>query len=138
MAGRRILIVEDHGDLREAMCALLESWGHSVREAANGRQALALALSWRPDIVCLDLGLPVMSGYDVATRIAAALGDRRPLLIAVTGLSRAIDRRRAGEAGFDAFISKPGDIDSLRDLVAGGAPLAAKAALPSPAKRAAR
>lgn len=124
---RTVLIVDDHDDLRDAMRTLLESWGHTVRAASNGRQALALALSWRPDIVCLDLGLPVMSGYDVATRIIAACGAQRPTLIALSGFSRAVDRQKASHAGFDAFIAKPDQLDLLRDLLADGPSLSTRA-----------
>jgi CheY-like chemotaxis protein len=117
---RRILVVEQHDALRDAMRDLIESWGHSVRAASNGRQALAIALSWRPDAVCLDLGLPLMSAYDVAKRMDA-FGEARPLLIGVSALAHAIDRQRAQDAGLDAFVVKPA-LESLCDLLGRSAP----------------
>src|SRR6185369_8887914 len=102
---------------RAALCDLVRSWGHVVRDAANGRKALAIALWWQPGVVCLDLDLPLMSAYDVAKRIAA-LGESRPLLIGVSGVGRAAERQRAADAGFDAFVVKPG-VETLSDLLRG-------------------
>lgn len=124
---RRVVVVDDHDRLREMMCTLVESWGHSVRAAATGRQALALTLSWRPDVVCLDVGLPIFSGYEVARRIAAMFEDRRPLLVATAALAREVDRRRADEAGFDLFVVKPFGVEMLRDVLTGGQVLPARA-----------
>jgi CheY-like chemotaxis protein len=91
---KRVLLVEQHHALRAALCDLVRSWGHVVRDAANGRKALAIALWWQPEVVCLDLDLPLMSAYDVAKRIAA-FGESRPLLIGVSGVGRANERQRA-------------------------------------------
>lgn len=115
---KRVLLVEQHHTLRAALRDLVKSWGHVVRDAANGRQALAIALWWQPDVVCLDLHLPLLSAYDVAKRIAA-FGESRPLLIAVSAIGRAAERQRAFDAGFDAFVVKPG-VETLCDLLRGG------------------
>jgi CheY-like chemotaxis protein len=112
--------------------------GLTVRSARDGEQALGLALWWQPDVVCLDLMLPRMSGYEVAMRISNALGERRPLLIAVTSLSRELDRQRASDAGFDGFVAKPESVDLLNEVVSGGFPLPAKAALAASTRRTGR
>jgi CheY-like chemotaxis protein len=135
---RRVLIVDHYQDLRKAMADLVTSWGYTVRSAGDGQQALAIALSWQPDIVCLDLALPRMSGCEVARRIIAAFGAERPLLLAVTGLSREVDRQLATAAGFDGFLAKPDHIDLLRDMLGGGLALPAPAALAASTSRAKR
>jgi len=117
MQGRAILIVEDNADAREAMRMLLELDGHVVMAAAEGVEALELARSKDPDIALVDIGLPGIDGYEVARRIRAN-GDRRPILIALTGYGQPEDKRRASEAGFDSLLVKPVDPAALTDLLA--------------------
>ena len=117
MQGRAILIVEDNADAREAMRMLLELDGHLVMAAAEGVEALELARSKDPDIALVDIGLPGIDGYEVARRIRAN-GDRRPILIALTGYGQPEDKRRASEAGFDSLLVKPVDPAALTDLLA--------------------
>jgi CheY-like chemotaxis protein len=117
MQARSILIVEDNADAREAMRMLLELDGHVVMAAAEGVEALELARAKDPDIALVDIGLPGIDGYEVARRIRAA-GDKRPLLIALTGYGQPEDRRRATEAGFDSLLVKPVDPAALADLLA--------------------
>lgn len=114
---RRVLVVEDNPDGRTALQMLLESWGHEVQCAEDGAQALGKGLSWGPDVVVLDIGLPVYDGFYVARRFREELGDR-VRLIALTAFCRSEDRRRVIEAGFDAYMAKPADFDRLRRLVA--------------------
>ena len=83
-AGRRILVVEDDPDIREALCAQLELWGHDVANAAEGHLALLVAGRHKPEVVLLDLGLPDIDGFEVASRLRAARPGKRPLLIALT------------------------------------------------------
>src|SRR2546427_12386002 len=106
MQARSILIVEDNADAREARRMLLELAGRVVRAAAEGVEALELARAKDPDIALVDIGLPGIDGYEVARRIRAA-GDKRPLLIALTGYGQPEDRRRATEAGLDSLLGKP-------------------------------
>jgi CheY-like chemotaxis protein len=124
---KRILIVDPHDDAREALRSVLEISGHEVQDTAHGTSALALALTWQPDVVCFDLSLADTSAFEVARQIAAAFGPMTPLLVAVTGFSDEVHRRKANEAGFDAYILKPYEIDELLDLLAGEADRHARA-----------
>jgi len=129
---RRVLLVDDHADTREVTAGLIESWGHTVRSASEGQEALVIALAWRPDVVLLDIAMPRMNGLEVARRIISAFGEQdRPIIVAVTGLGRDVDRDLACAAGFDGFLQKPDYIELLqRILETGGRPLPAEAALP--------
>lgn len=113
----RVLLVDDNADARETMKDILELDSHVVFEASDGRAALESALTNRPDVVLLDIGLPGMDGYQVAR----ALRDRPETsgirLLAVTGYGLESDRERALLAGFDAHLTKPVDITSLRKAI---------------------
>jgi signal transduction histidine kinase/CheY-like chemotaxis protein len=113
----RVLVVEDNRDAREGLRMLLEAWGHQVEEAEDGQRGLDLALGSRPDVALVDVGLPVLDGYQVAQAIRGAPGGERLLLVAVTGYGQPEDARRAREAGFDAHLVKPIDPDELRRLL---------------------
>jgi two-component system, sensor histidine kinase len=117
MQARSILIVEDNADAREAMRMLLELDGHVVMAAAEGSEALELARTKDPDVALVDIGLPGIDGYEVARRLRVG-GERRPLLIALTGYGQPEDRRRAAEAGFDSLLVKPVDPSALSSLLA--------------------
>ena len=113
---RRILMIEDNADAREAMCALLALDGHVIEAAADGPQGLELARTKQPEIALIDIGLPGMDGYEVA-REMRALGI--PIvLVALTGYGQPEDRRRAEEAGFDAHLVKPVDPTELTATLA--------------------
>jgi CheY-like chemotaxis protein len=112
----RVLLVEDNADSRETLAIILRAWGHDVAVAADGQQGLDTGLSHRPDAAVVDIGLPVLDGYEVARGLRAALGDRL-LLIALTGYAAAQDRRRALEAGFNVHMAKPADLDELQRLL---------------------
>jgi signal transduction histidine kinase/ActR/RegA family two-component response regulator len=111
---RHILVVEDNVDACDTLRALLEIHGHRVDTANEGATGLALALATQPEVVLLDVGLPGMDGYEVARRIRASQGIRRPLLIAITGYGAPEDRQRALEAGFDAHTTKPVEYSDAR------------------------
>ena len=115
-AGRRMLIVEDNPDGRETLRMMLEMWGHRVEVAADGQQGVEMALALRPEAALVDIGLPLLDGYEVARRVRAALG-REVFLIALTGYGQPHDHRRAFEAGFDAHLVKPADPEELRKLL---------------------
>jgi PAS domain S-box-containing protein len=114
--GRHLLLIEDNADGRETMKTLLQLWGHHVEVASDGRQGLELALKTGPQVALIDIGLPLLNGFEVAQRVRAALGDR-VYLIALTGYGQADDRRRTLEAGFDAHIVKPVDPEELSQLL---------------------
>ena len=110
---RRILVVEDSVDVREMLCFALRAAGHDVREAVDGASGLDEALSWRPDVALVDIGLPVLDGYGVARRIRADASAATITLVALTGYGLPEDRRRSREAGFDRHAVKPLDPGEL-------------------------
>jgi signal transduction histidine kinase/CheY-like chemotaxis protein len=114
--GRRVLIVEDNPDGRETLRQMLAMWGHQVEVAADGQQGLDQALALRPEVALVDIGLPLLDGYEVARRVRAALG-RDIFLIALTGYGQPHDHRRAFEAGFDAHLVKPAEPEELHELL---------------------
>jgi CheY-like chemotaxis protein len=118
-ASRRVLIVEDSPDGRETLKLLLELCGHEVEEAADGREAVEKALAWGPDVAVLDIGLPLLDGYEVARQLKAAFGGR-VRLIALTAYGSPEDIRRAFEAGFDYHLTKPADTGWLLRLLQPG------------------
>ena len=116
---RRILVVDDNRDAADSLCMLLAARGHEVRAAYDGIEAVGAAVTFQPDVVLLDIGLPKLSGNDAARRIREARGDG-VLLVAVTGWGQEEDRRRAREAGFDHHLTKPVDPQAIARLVDGG------------------
>jgi CheY-like chemotaxis protein len=103
---RRVLIIEDNPDGRESLRLLLELSGYQVEVAEDGHAGLCKALAWRPDAALVDIGLPLIDGYQVARRVRAALGEG-VRLIAVTAYRSPWDRDMAFLAGFDAHLPKP-------------------------------
>jgi CheY-like chemotaxis protein len=121
---RRIVVVEDHADARAALEMVLHLDGHRVRTVGEGREAVDVILAERPDVALIDIGLPGIDGHEVARRVRAAPEGRGLVLIALTGYGRPDDARRAIEAGFDAHLVKPVDVDELGRMLArlGGRP----------------
>jgi CheY-like chemotaxis protein len=113
--GRRVLVVDDNPDAARSLAEVVEMLGHAAVVAYDGASALAKALSDRPDAVLCDIGLPGMSGYDVAR----ALRERRDgmQLFAVSGYAQPEDVKKAIAAGFDGHIAKPVDVDDLERLL---------------------
>jgi PAS domain S-box-containing protein len=114
---KRVLIVDDNEDLVEMSNMLVQSFGHETAVARDGPTALALAGSFRPDVVLLDIGMPGMDGYEVARRLRADATHQGVTLIAITGWGQDDDRRRTREAGFDHHLTKPPDPEQLRLLL---------------------
>jgi PAS domain S-box-containing protein len=114
---RRVLVVDDNRDSTESMEMLLSAWGHNARSARDGPEALGLAAEFQPEVVLLDIGLPGMDGYEVASRLHAMPGLRNTVLIAMTGYGQEEDRMRSREAGFARHLVKPADPGSLRSLL---------------------
>ena len=94
----------------------LETLGHEVQIAHSGTAALELAKRWKPELCLLDIGMPDMSGCEVAMRIRLEAWGHRITFIAATGWGQEEDRRRAQVAGFDHRLNKPGDPESLENL----------------------
>lgn len=116
--GGRVLVVDDNRDSADTLVELGELWGYEVRAEYDGPRALAAALEYRPDLVILDIGLPGMSGYDVARRLREEESLDGVRLIAFTGYGRSEDQERALEAGFDRHMAKPVDPRVLEKLLA--------------------
>ncbi len=113
----RVLVVDDNVDAARALEQVLALSGHRVTLAHDGPGALAAAAALPPQLVLLDIGLPGMDGYTVASRLRAA-GHDRAALVAVTGYGRDDDLRRSNAAGFDRHLVKPIDGAALRKLLA--------------------
>jgi CheY-like chemotaxis protein len=112
-----VALVDDNPDIREMMHELLTMWGHQVESADDGEAGVALILRLRPNVAFVDIGLPDLDGYGVAERVRKALGSDVLRMVAMTGFGRDSDRRRAREAGFDAHLVKPADIESLKKVL---------------------
>lgn len=114
-----VLIVEDIDDARLLMRLQLEQLGYLVIEAENGEKALEVAEREHPDIILMDLSLPVVDGIAAAENIRATDGLNGVPIIAVTAHQETDFREGAKAAGFDAYVTKPIDIKSLDDLIKG-------------------
>ncbi len=115
--GRRILIVDDNVDAALSVERMLKVWGHEVETAFNGPAALERARAFRPQIVLLDIGMPGMSGYDVAKQLRAQPEFEGIVIIALTGYGQPEDRLRSREAGFNHHLTKPPDPRLLAALL---------------------
>jgi CheY-like chemotaxis protein len=115
--GRRVLVADDNKDAAQSLGALLEMAGHEVRVVHDGRAALSLAHTFRPDVVFLDIGMPQLTGHEVAQALRREPWGAGIVLIALTGWGQEGDRQRALKAGFDRHRTKPVDPDTLEALV---------------------
>jgi CheY-like chemotaxis protein len=116
--GRKILVVDDNIDAARLLAEALEIVGYDTRVAFDGPDALDVAAAFQPDAALIDLGLPVMDGYELCGHlIAASNGRRRPILMAVTGYGQVTDREQTEAAGFDAHIVKPVDVPALISVI---------------------
>jgi PAS domain S-box-containing protein len=112
-----ILIADDSQDGADSLAYLLRVAGHEVHTAYDGRSAIRLAGTLKPDVVLLDIGMPEVSGYDVARAIRREAWGRHMRLIALTGWGQAEHRRRSLEVGFDDHLVKPVELDVLEDVL---------------------
>jgi signal transduction histidine kinase/ActR/RegA family two-component response regulator len=117
--GPRILVVDDNADAAEMLAAALTVKGYQTRVAHDSPAALLVAETFRPEIAFLDLGLPVMDGYELAMRLRDIPDLREMRLIAVTGYGQASDRRKTRQAGFHHHLTKPVDLDLVDKVLAG-------------------
>lgn len=114
----RILIVDDNADAAELLAYALALTGYETFVAHDGPTALRLIETVTPDAAFLDIGLPVMDGYELATRLRSTPGLARIRLIAVTGYGQESDRKRSAAAGFDYHLVKPVSLDQITEVVA--------------------
>lgn len=115
--GARVLVVDDYPDSAASSAMLLSLLGCDCRTATSGGEALEIAAAFDPTIVLLDIGLPDISGYDVARALRARQGDRPLFLAAVTGWGQPDDRVRALAAGFDVHVLKPTSAEAIQMIL---------------------
>jgi CheY-like chemotaxis protein len=116
----RILVVDDNADSCATLATFLRLQGYGVQTVHSGSLALQMARSTRPNVVLLDIGLPGLSGYDVARVLRQEFADDVMQLVAITGYGRDEDVRQAQEAGFDMHFLKPVDPVELDRFIASG------------------
>jgi CheY-like chemotaxis protein len=115
----RVLVVDDNRDAAIMLAELLVAYGYDARAAHDAASALDLGERFDPDLALLDIGLPLVDGYELARRFLAHPVLRRTRLIALTGYGQEQDRRQADAAGFRGHLVKPVDVDKLRALLDG-------------------
>jgi signal transduction histidine kinase/CheY-like chemotaxis protein len=113
----RVLIVDDNADAARMFSTLLEAFGYATHVATDGPSALAAAPTFRPEVALLDIGLPVMDGYELARQLRQMDTASPTWLVAITGYGQAADRRSAHEAGFDEHLVKPVNVDALLGIL---------------------
>jgi CheY-like chemotaxis protein len=113
----RVLIVDDNRDAADSLAMFLQLEGHQVQTAYSATIALQQAITFHPETVLLDIGLPDLDGYEVARRLKATGAAIR--IIALSGYGQAADRMRSLDAGCETHLTKPVDLDALRALLAG-------------------
>ena len=116
--GRRVLVVDDNNDAADSLAEVLRDVGHEVAVAYGSVAALELAESFHPEVAVLDIGLPVMDGYELAARLRTNKQTADCRLIALTGYGQSRDRTRSEAGGFERHLVKPVDLDELTELVA--------------------
>ncbi len=114
----KILVVDDLKDVTDDMGLLFEALSHETRSAADGRQAVAVAEAFAPDIVFMDLDMPVLNGYEAARAIRALPLPRQPFLVALTASSGVAVEVATRAVGFDFYLHKPADTNALLAVVA--------------------
>lgn len=124
--GCRVLAVDDNVDAVQSLAMLLKMSGHEVEIAYDGPSALTMALAMRPDVMLLDIGLPGLTGYEVAEQVRQQPALKSVVLVALTGYGRAADRQFSKDAGFDYHLVKPAEfreVEKILSVVAGQAAL---------------
>jgi PAS domain S-box-containing protein len=117
--GRRVLIADDNRDSADTLAAMLEMVGHDVRVCYDGVNALTQAELFRPEVMLLDIGMPVLNGLELAARIRERPWGARMRLIALTGWGQPEDLKRSQRAGFDHHLVKPVELSRLQELIGG-------------------
>ncbi|HEY7642795.1 MAG TPA: response regulator [Steroidobacteraceae bacterium] len=116
-ARHRILVADDNPDALESLALLLECDGHEVWKAANGAEAFELAEKCKPHLALLDIGMPVLDGYEAARRIRSQAWGKHMMLVALSGWGQSSDVARSRDSGFDTHLVKPASFDALAQLL---------------------
>jgi signal transduction histidine kinase/DNA-binding response OmpR family regulator len=116
--GCRVLVVDDNCDAAESVAMFLGMMGHEVKTVNDGKEAIACAPVYAPQVVVLDIGLPAIDGFEVARRLRLLPQTSRALLVAMTGYGSKADQQRAQEVGFDHYFVKPTDPSTLAATIA--------------------
>jgi CheY-like chemotaxis protein len=119
---RRVLIVDDSRDAAESLAMLLEFEGHEIHKAHDGADAVTIAERVRPDVVLMDIGLPILNGYEACRRIRDQAWGAPIVMVAITGWGQEEDREQSRQAGFDLHLVKPVDHDELLRVVGSARP----------------
>lgn len=114
----RILVVDDDRATADTMALLVRTLGCEAKAAYSGEAAIELIADFEPDMALIDIGMPGCDGYETVAGIRRQPGGTHVILVAVTGWSRDQDKRRAYDAGFDLYVTKPMRVETLRDLLA--------------------
>lgn len=113
----KILVVDDLRDSADSLALLFDAMGHQTMTSYDGQQAVEAARAFEPDIVFLDINMPILDGYGAARSLRDARADAQPVLVALTAVSGPDARRKADDAGFDFYITKPADFNVLITIV---------------------
>jgi CheY-like chemotaxis protein/anti-sigma regulatory factor (Ser/Thr protein kinase) len=114
----KVLVADDNGDAAQTLALILKMSGYDVHLAISGREALAVAKREQPDAMFLDIGMPDMSGYEVATSVRQESWGEGALLVAVTGWGQPNDKEKSRIAGFNHHLTKPVDLEHVEQLLA--------------------
>jgi CheY-like chemotaxis protein len=114
----RVLVVDDNRDAAQTLAMLLKIHGHDVQAVHDGRTAFEAALVFRPHLILLDLGLPGMNGFEVATKVRQDPELSQVVLVAMTGYGQESDKQRSQKAGFDLHLVKPADFEEIKQILA--------------------
>jgi signal transduction histidine kinase/CheY-like chemotaxis protein len=114
---RRVLVVDDNLDAARSLARLLKLEGHDAEVAHDGMEAIEKAAAYKPEVILLDIGMPQMNGYDACRKIREEPWGERIKIIALTGWGQQEDRRKTRDAGFDAHLVKPVDLETLREML---------------------
>ncbi len=117
-SGKRVLIVDDNVDAAETLAMMLELLGQQTRQAHEGVGAIKAAQEYQPELIFMDIGLPGLSGHEVAAKLRGELGMRDTFIVALSGYGTDEDRRKSMRAGFDSHLVKPLDPSALPEILA--------------------
>ncbi len=113
----RILIIEENVDAADALTMLLEIFGHDVRAVHSGEEGLDAIEADPPELAFVDIGMPGIDGWEVARRVIARMGEKAPMLVAISGYWDAEAIARSLAAGFDRHLGKPLDVEAMQTAI---------------------